>query len=412
MRFFFCRALAFFVLSCCISLFHPQLGLNCGSKPAGFADVPPGASPPNAGESKSRWLVYAEGFILVVSCFILAQGHFIMRATRERIERVRQTAITMTYSLLKTTTTNTMHGYDSDELQLVIYECLALTTAYPVALLHQMSNKGCEPGVTRYCHDAAATLKYWRECNEYQQSLGFFEPTSSSPNFTRLNSFFEIFSLRVEKLFRNQPRTKVPSMAPQHIVYNIRNHFKNLVDRGNLDERKAPIVRENIDMMALAGRECTVFSYGDVAPVAFMWMLDLSTRLISVTLPAQNCDYIINSTRNVGGRMMFPTFFTLLIIVGVSAASATILTLLDELWQMWDPFAQGMNTFSWTLGIAREIDDMLNEFSEDDETVLIRKHAFVESEEDVFPEEFVDLRAQSDETMPHRDTGGLQVQSV
>lgn len=36
------------------------------------------------------------------------------------MERVKQTAITMTYSLLKTTTTNNATGYDNSELQLVV----------------------------------------------------------------------------------------------------------------------------------------------------------------------------------------------------------------------------------------------------------------------------------------------------
>lgn len=130
-------------------------------------------------------------------------------------------------------------------------------------------------------------------------------------------------------------------------------------------------------MMALAGRECSVFAYRDVAPIAFLWAVDGSMRLIALVLPAQHCDYITNSPRNTAGEMMFPTAMTLLAMVGISSISAIILVLLQELWNMWDPFGKGINTFSWTLGIAREIDDMLNEYAEYDEKYLIRVHSYI-----------------------------------
>ena len=38
-------------------------------------------------------------------------------------------------------------------------------------------------------------------------------------------------------------RTKLPSLTSQHIVYNLRNHFENVVDLGNLDDRRTPIIR-------------------------------------------------------------------------------------------------------------------------------------------------------------------------
>lgn len=33
-------------------------------------------------------------------------------------------------------------------------------------------------------------------------------------------------------------------MSPQHIVYNLRNHFENIVDSHFLDPGRAPIIRE------------------------------------------------------------------------------------------------------------------------------------------------------------------------
>lgn len=58
--------------------------------------------------------------------------------------------------------------------------------------------------------------------------------------------FFEIFSLQLEAEFSKQSmKTLVPSMAPQYIIYNLRNHFENIVDMGNLDDRRTPIMRKN-----------------------------------------------------------------------------------------------------------------------------------------------------------------------
>lgn len=377
---FLWRLIPFIIMCLIISLFHTRLGLKCGGELPGLDGVPNKAKPPNRRALKSRYVVFAEGLVAALGCFVLAQGHFSLRATRERMERVKQTAITMTYSLLKTTTTNNATGYDNSELQLVVYECLALTVAYPVALLQQMRDNTCEPAITKYCHEAAAALRHLRlGGNADDRPYSRPKPWSDDPpKLVPVEHFFEIFSLQLEKEFRKQPmRTKIPSMGPQHIIYCIRNHFENLIDGANLDERRAPIIRENIDMMALAGRECSVFAYRDVAPIAFLWAVDGSMRLIALVLPAQHCDYIINSPRNTAGEMMFPTAMTILAMVGISAISSIILVLLQELWNMWDPFGRGINTFSWTLGIAREIDDMLNEYAEDDEKYLIRVHSYI-----------------------------------
>lgn len=64
------------------------------------------------------------------------------------------------------------------------------------------------------------------------------------PEFASVEYFFEIFSMQLEKEYRKQrERSKIPSMTTHHIIYNLRSHFENLVDQGNLDERRAPIVR-------------------------------------------------------------------------------------------------------------------------------------------------------------------------
>lgn len=43
-----------------------------------------------------------------------------MRAARERMERVRQTAVTLAYSFLKTTSADMGGGHDKDALQVLI----------------------------------------------------------------------------------------------------------------------------------------------------------------------------------------------------------------------------------------------------------------------------------------------------
>lgn len=130
-------------------------------------------------------------------------------------------------------------------------------------------------------------------------------------------------------------------------------------------------------MMAFSGRECFIFSFRDVAPLVLLRLLDVCMRMIALTLPAQNCDWIINSTRDTHGRIMVPRLMTIVAIFGISAVSALLLMLLNEIWQMWDPFRHGFNNFAWTLGLAREIDAMVNEYDERDEASRIRKHAYM-----------------------------------
>lgn len=61
--------------------------------------------------------------------------------------------------------------------------------------------------------------------------------------------FFEIFSLELQLEFATQTmRVDAPSTLPHHIIYNLRNHFENLSDIGNIDDRRAPIIRKFIKM--------------------------------------------------------------------------------------------------------------------------------------------------------------------
>lgn len=149
------------------------------------------------------------------------------------------------------------------------------------------------------------------------------------------------------------------------------------------------VAGENIDMLALAGRECSIFSYTDVAPVAFLWTVDVACRLLSFGIPAQNCDWLVNSTRPprenfdaVTGKhstdIQLPMMVTMVSMAGIAVMSATILTVLNEMWKMWDPFGRGTNTYAWTLGVAMEIDNLVNEFYEYDTRGLVRMHAYMD----------------------------------
>jgi hypothetical protein len=147
--------------------------------------------------------------------------------------------------------------------------------------------------------------------------------------------------------------------------------------RAQITECRLTSIGENIDMLAYSGRESFVNSFGDISPQVLIWVIDVSVRIIALTLPAQNCDWIINTTKDVHGYLMFPTLMTFVAILGISAVSATVLTLLSEMWQMWDPYSYGLNNHSWMLGIAREIDYMVNEYDEQDECAKIRRHAYM-----------------------------------
>lgn len=109
-------------------------------------------------------------------------------------------------------------------------ECLALLTAYPVALLEQMRGNMCEPAIARYCHDVSRALKRLRAGDDGVVAGHLYrrEPWvgsgSGHPRFVTVE-YFEIFSLQLQLEFSRQSmRTKVPSMTLQHILYNLRNH--------------------------------------------------------------------------------------------------------------------------------------------------------------------------------------------
>ncbi|POR31561.1 Uncharacterized protein TPAR_08246 [Tolypocladium paradoxum] len=382
------RFFLFFVYCFFLSLCHRKLervGLHCRT---GSPSRPLHDGAQNEDKNVSLAMLWAETLVTTGVCFLLAQGYYGVRAARERMERVRQTIITLAYSFIKTTTTDSGIGHGRQELQVLIYECLALLTAYPVALLEQMRGNTCEPAITRYCQDTSRALKRLRDGDDSVVASQFYrsEPWvirgRGHHQFATIECFFEVFALQLQLEFTRQTmRTKGPSMTSQHLIYNLRNHFENFVDLGNLDDRRTPIIRENIDMLALAGRECGIFSFLDVAPIAFLWSVHLAGWLIAVYCPVQNCDWLVAWTPEEvedSASLEFPSLSIMMVMAVLSVLSAMLTTILSEMWKMWDPFGAGTNTHAWTLGIASEIDNMLNEFYEYDTKGLIRKHAYMD----------------------------------
>ncbi|KAM3456318.1 hypothetical protein NHJ6243_008237 [Beauveria neobassiana] len=270
--------------------------------------------------------------------FLVGQGYFGLRATRDIMERVQHSATTLAYVLLKTS------------------ECLALLTAYPVALLHKVRGNCHEPAVTRYCQQIASNLKALRDGeiviarppNETSWRGGPGQPD-------RFEFFFELFSLHLEEEFSDYWRkSTLPSMMPEHIICQLRDHFENLIDSHRLDPSLAPHARENIDMLALSGKQCRIYAGCDVIPICTLWIIDICCRMVVLFVPVRRCSWLV---KTVGLDLLVR-------IVLIVVASTMAMLLLAEMWSFWDPFGKGMSTFSWTLGLASELDNMLSEFWE------------------------------------------------
>lgn len=124
-------------------------------------------------------------------------------------------------------------------------------------------------------------------------------------------------------------------------------------------------------MLALAGRECTVYAGGDVLPICMLWTVDLSCRSLALLMPLKHCGWYM------GSEFHHQPFYFSWRSIALSLVCAITMMMLSEMWAFWDPFGKGMNVFSWSLGIASEIDNMLNEFYEQDTRVMVRKHAYM-----------------------------------
>ncbi|KAH7141236.1 hypothetical protein B0J13DRAFT_54509 [Dactylonectria estremocensis] len=356
--FWFTCYFVLFVVECLlIHYFHARVGLTCGVE-GGSAyppSVPQAARPPMGRQTPSQFVVFGEVLSMAFITLLLMQGHMNFRGARERMEHIRHTATTMTDLLLRETTKNARFGTNDKDLQLVIYECLCLITAYPVALLQQMQGNTYEPDISEYSRQMAITLQYLRDGGDERDLFCCPRfPMSDGPlDFEKVPYFFERWSLQLEKEFREQAvRSKLPTVGPQSILSCIRHNLENLVEK--VDMQLAPILRENIAMMALTGRELTTFAYHDGAPAGCLWVSSASVVVSCIAIPVHNCEMFTAYDSKI------PTAMDIVAMLGLSAVGAGVLCLLLTLWAVWDPFRRGLNIFAWTLGIAMDVDVELN----------------------------------------------------
>ncbi|KAM0429691.1 hypothetical protein ACHAPT_006297 [Fusarium lateritium] len=267
-------------------------------------------------------------------------------------------------------------GMRREHMQLHVFNCLALLAVYPVCLLHQLRGNTYDPCVVARCNRAAKRLQQLHPLEEDDPESERATSTSTSTTSqegtrNEMEHFFVTLSLQLEYEFcTSLSRSKVPSMAPQRIMYHLRNHLDNVADYCDLGTFRAPIIRENADALGIAGRESRIYAYWDFHPGVLLWVMDITTRVLCFVLPIQTCITLARA-------MMIRTSLE---ILGMSIIGATTITALSEMWRLWDPYDKGINSYSWTLGIAREIDAMLNDdFDSDramDKGLPPRKHGY------------------------------------
>lgn len=135
--------------------------------------------------------------------------------------------------------------------------------------------------------------------------------------------------------------------------------------------------------MGALGREAHVNTPRDVRPRVFTWTIFICVWLTILRHPIDNCHLLVNSRIASPAQPEFPTFLTLKSMVVVSAIASLLLTLLSEAWSFWDPFNKGFNTYAWSLGIAMELDALLNQFHETEPAAMIRKHSYMPGRADI-----------------------------
>ncbi|KAF4995644.1 hypothetical protein FDECE_12739 [Fusarium decemcellulare] len=255
--------------------------------------------------SLSQKIATLETIVAFGGTVFVTQGLICLRSSRERLERVAHTAINVAVSILK----GTLPVTERTKLQLRIFEFLALVTAYPVCLLHQMRGNTYDPSVVQICQDAALRLQKLRPIRVDQYSRKGLADTprdysTSADTLTETKHFFEKLSLQLDHDFRTfSTRAQPPSMAPQRVIFSIRKHLEDLIDSEDLHMGRSPII-----------------------PI---------------------------------------------IVIG-----ATAFTILNEVTSLWDPYGRAVNMYSWTLGIAREIDCMMDEYDGTDLSTTGRRHGY------------------------------------
>lgn len=92
-----------------------------------------------------------------------------------------------------------------------------------------------------------------------------------------------------------------------------------------------------------------------------------------IVLPIKHCEMLINSTGPHITAHDIPTLATLLTMFCVAIPGPVMFMLTDEMWAIWNPYRLGINVHSWILGIAREMDLLVNDFYEPEP---VRPHSY------------------------------------
>lgn len=124
--------------------------------------------------------------------------------------------------------------------------------------------------------------------------------------------------------------------------------------------------------MALSARESLIYSHDDVIPVGFLNLFGIIARGMCFAIP-----FILDfdwDSLSMPHRIL-PWLF-------VAFVSAAGLTILGETSRLWKTFRR-MNTYAWTLGIAQEIDKLLQD-QNGREDVDMRKHGYIIEYEEAF----------------------------
>ena len=113
-----------------------------------------------------------------------------------------------------------------------------------------------------------------------------------------------------------------------------------------------------------------------------MWFVYVAGWLIALYAPLHHCNWFVQRTPTeleATENQPLPAVAILAVMAALSVLCSMLTTILSQMWRLWDPFGRGTNTYGWTLGIAMEIDDMLNEFDEYDAKEILRKHSYMDS---------------------------------
>ncbi|KAI8713492.1 hypothetical protein NCS52_01293900 [Fusarium sp. LHS14.1] len=358
-----------------VGLLRDRLAFICGPTATTIEEITAARFIPPQQIFRPNVVIFLEAVVAAGGTWALTQGVTSSRSSRQKMEHVTHASTTVVGMILKGAKFGSM---EREELQLHVFNCLTLATAYPVCVWHHLCGNTLDPDVVARCNRAAKRLQQLRPIEKDDPET---QSTSNTSSFTfqedtrnEKKYFFEMLSLQLEREFRTSfPQSKLPSMAPQRIMFNIRNHIDDLSDSLDLGAIRPPIIRENADMMGMHGRESSIYAYRDYStPIVLLWIIDIATRVLCIGLPLQTCTVL---SWSMMGRVVFE-------ITGISLIAATAFTVLSEIWRLWDPHLKGINMYSWTLGVAREIDAMLNDVYDSDldehRGLPLRKHGYDE----------------------------------